>query len=94
MSTLDHVGVTVANFAKALSFYEAALKPLGISVVMKVGKEVTGGQYEGAGFGKTQKPDFCASRRKAVRLVTSAIARCSVAPADAFTAAGVTVAER
>ena len=27
-------------------------------VVMKVGKEQTGGHYEGAGFGKAEKPDF------------------------------------
>lgn len=58
MSTLDHLGITVSDFAKSLAFYEAALKPLGISVVKKVGKEMTGGQFEGAGFGKTQKPDF------------------------------------
>ena len=58
MNTLDHVGVTVSDFAKALTFYEAALKPLGITVVMKVGKAETGGQYEGAGLGKDQKPDF------------------------------------
>lgn len=58
MNTLDHVGVTVTDFAKSLAFYEQALAPLGIKVVMKVGKEMTGGQYEGAGFGKEQKPDF------------------------------------
>lgn len=58
MSSLDHLGISVTDFAAALAFYEKALAPLGIKVVMKVGKEMTGGQYEGAGFGKDQKPDF------------------------------------
>lgn len=58
MNTLDHVGVTVSDFGKALAFYEAALKPLGINVIMKVGKQETGGQYEGAGLGRDNKPDF------------------------------------
>ena len=58
MSTLDHIGITVTDFAASLAFYEKALAPLGINVVMKVGKEMTGGQYEGAGLGKGQKPDF------------------------------------
>lgn len=58
MSTLDHVGVSVADYDKAFAFYEKALAPLGITVVMKVTKEMTGGMYEGAGFGKGQKPDF------------------------------------
>jgi catechol 2,3-dioxygenase-like lactoylglutathione lyase family enzyme len=58
MSTFDHVGITVTDFDKSLAFYEVALKPLGIRVVMRVGKEQTGGQYEGAGLGAEQKPDF------------------------------------
>jgi catechol 2,3-dioxygenase-like lactoylglutathione lyase family enzyme len=58
MSTLDHFGITVSDYAKAFAFYEQALAPLGIESVMKVTKEMTGGQHEGAGFGKDQKPDF------------------------------------
>ena len=58
MSTLDHLGISVTDFAAALAFYEKALAPLGIKVAMKVGKEQTGGHYEGAGFGKGEKPDF------------------------------------
>lgn len=58
MSSLDHLGVTVANFDAALAFYEKALAPLGIGVVMKLGREMTGGAYEGAGFGRGGKPDF------------------------------------
>jgi hypothetical protein len=32
MSSLDHIGVSVSDFAAAKSFYSAALRPLGISV--------------------------------------------------------------
>jgi len=58
MSTLDHIGVSVADYDKAFAFYEAALTPLGITAIMKVTKEMTGGQYEGCGFGRDKKPDF------------------------------------
>ena len=33
---LDHVGFSVADYGKAKAFYEKALTPLGISVVMEV----------------------------------------------------------
>jgi catechol 2,3-dioxygenase-like lactoylglutathione lyase family enzyme len=42
---LDHVGLEVTDFARSKAFYEAALAPLGISLLM----EFEGG---GAGFGK------------------------------------------
>lgn len=58
MNTLDHLGITVEDFGKALAFYERALAPLDVKVVMKVDKAQTGGAYEGAGFGKGPKPDF------------------------------------
>jgi catechol 2,3-dioxygenase-like lactoylglutathione lyase family enzyme len=41
---LDHVGIEVSDIERSRAFYEAALAPLGISVVM---------EFEGAvGFGK------------------------------------------
>jgi catechol 2,3-dioxygenase-like lactoylglutathione lyase family enzyme len=57
MSIIDHVGLSFADYRRALRFYEAALAPLGISIVMQVTKEETGG-YEGAGFGRNGKPAF------------------------------------
>ena len=57
MNIVDHMGLGVADFAGALSFYERALAPLGISVVMRVTKEQSGG-YEGAGLGRDGKPSF------------------------------------
>jgi catechol 2,3-dioxygenase-like lactoylglutathione lyase family enzyme len=93
MSTLDHVGITVTDFAKSLAFYEAALKPLGITVAMKVGKEMTGGVYEGAGFGKTPKPDFWigagGDKKPAGNSVHVAFEAASRAEVDAFYKAAI-----
>jgi len=52
---LDHISITVADVEKAKAFYEAALKPLGVGVVMSVSAEETGttGYY---GLGEGQKP--------------------------------------
>ena len=63
MATIDHMGLQVADYEQALRFYRAALAPLGISVVMQVTKEQTGG-YEGAGLGRDGKPDFWLSAGK------------------------------
>jgi catechol 2,3-dioxygenase-like lactoylglutathione lyase family enzyme len=57
MNVIDHMGVSVSDYRRALSFYERALAPLGISIVMEVGKEQSGG-YEGAGLGRNGKPSF------------------------------------
>jgi catechol 2,3-dioxygenase-like lactoylglutathione lyase family enzyme len=57
MNIIDHVGLQVSDFPRALGFYKQALAPLGISVVMRVTKEETGG-YEGAGLGRGGKPSF------------------------------------
>lgn len=54
---LDHVGLGVSDYVKAKAFYEKALKPLGIGVVMEVTPEQTGG-VAAAGFGDKQKPYF------------------------------------
>ena len=54
---LDHIGFSVSDFARSSSFYQKALAPLGIKIIMQVSKEETG-SYEGAGFGDDQKPYF------------------------------------
>lgn len=48
---LDHVGIPVTDLDKSIAFYERALAPLGIQLVVK---------YDGqaAGFGATGKPEF------------------------------------
>jgi len=48
--TLDHIGLSVADYPRSKAFFTAALAPLGITLVMEV---------EGwAGFGRGGKPDF------------------------------------
>lgn len=57
MNIIDHMGLTVSNYREALRFYEKALAPLGIAIVMEVRAEESGG-YEGAGFGRNGKPSL------------------------------------
>jgi catechol 2,3-dioxygenase-like lactoylglutathione lyase family enzyme len=54
---LDHIGLTVLDFARSRAFYVAALAPLGYAAVMDVTKDQTGG-YEGTGFGADGKPSL------------------------------------
>lgn len=54
---LDHIGLAVADFERASAFYRAALKPLGLGVLMEVTAEETGGDAH-TGFGKNDKPFF------------------------------------
>ncbi len=50
MSSLDHVTLTVSDYARSRAFYEKALAPLGIKKVMEFG--------QACGFGRDGKPDF------------------------------------
>ena len=54
---LDHIGLAVSDMNRSRAFYEAALKPLGIGVVMEVTAEETGADAH-AGFGDEGKPYF------------------------------------
>jgi catechol 2,3-dioxygenase-like lactoylglutathione lyase family enzyme len=51
---IDHLGVLVANVDRSIAFYEKALAPLGIALVMKLPAEYG----PGAGFGPKGKPIF------------------------------------
>ena len=46
---LDHVGLTVGDYARAKAFYTAALAPLGITLMMEFGKDVTGTRADPSG---------------------------------------------
>jgi len=50
MGTLDHIGINVSDYERSKAFYEKALAPLGMTLVMEYGKA--------AGFGRDRKPDF------------------------------------
>lgn len=53
---IDHVGISVADWEKAKAFYDAALAPLGVSLLHMVPAEFTGGVKVG-GYGR-DKPEF------------------------------------
>ena len=57
MNILDHMGLSVADLDRALAFYEKALAPLQISLVMRVTAEQAGG-HAAAGLGRSGKPSF------------------------------------
>ena len=57
MSGVDHTSLSVFDFAKAKAFYTAALKPLGITLLMEFPKAVTG-NVDVAGLGSNGKPFF------------------------------------
>jgi catechol 2,3-dioxygenase-like lactoylglutathione lyase family enzyme len=87
---LDHIGFTVKDVARSRAFYERALAPLGIKIVMEVTPEETGGDSY-LGFGEGQKPYFwvgSGAHHLAGRLHVAFVAadRASV---DAFYAAAI-----
>jgi catechol 2,3-dioxygenase-like lactoylglutathione lyase family enzyme len=51
---IDHMGVQVANLDRSIAFYEKALAPLGIVLVMKLPAHIA----PGAGFGPPGKPEL------------------------------------
>jgi catechol 2,3-dioxygenase-like lactoylglutathione lyase family enzyme len=55
---LDHVGLSVSDYARAKAFYTTVLAPLGYGLIMEVTPEQTGDGSSAAGFGKDGKPDF------------------------------------
>jgi len=50
MPILDHIGLNITDYARAKGFYEKALAPLGISIVMEFGTA--------CGFGRDGKPEL------------------------------------
>lgn len=54
---LDHVGLSVSDYARSRAFYAKALAPLGYVPVMEVTREQSG-SYEGTGFGANGRPYF------------------------------------
>jgi len=55
---IDHIGFPVSDYARSKAFYTKALAPLGYSLVMEVGGDVTESHAPAAGFGAGGKPDF------------------------------------
>jgi len=85
---LDHVGIEVSDFARSKAFYEAALEPLGIGLMMEPAEGA-------AGFGKDTehgpKPFFWiyARERPAVSGAHVAFGVRTTEQVDAFHAAAL-----
>jgi catechol 2,3-dioxygenase-like lactoylglutathione lyase family enzyme len=86
---IDHLGIGVHDFQASRRFYDAALAPLDIGVVMEVTPEQTGGRH-GIGYGKDGKPFFWIGdgglRGAGMHVAFTARTRAQV---DAFHAAGL-----
>ena len=54
---LDHIGFAVSNLKVSRMFYEKALKPLGLKILMEVTSEMTGTDDSHVGFG-ADRPFF------------------------------------
>ncbi|MFO1183715.1 MAG: VOC family protein [Bauldia sp.] len=81
---IDHISLSVSDFAKAKAFYTAATKPLRMSMLMEFPASVTG-NVDAAGFGADGKPFlWIASGGKAAPRVHVAIRAESRAQVDAF----------
>lgn len=85
---LDHVGLAVAYHSRSRAFYEAALAPLGIGVVMEVTAEETGGAAH-TGFGRGFKPAFWISEGPPGGHAHIAFVAADRAAVDAFHAAAL-----
>src|SRR6202000_3340627 len=54
---IDHIGFAVKDFKHSIEFYKRALMPLGITLMMEITPEQSGGGSH-AGFGKAGKAYF------------------------------------
>ena len=55
-SAIDHVGLGVSDISDAQAFYEPALKPLGIELLMSIEADPPGSTPRRLGFGSQGKP--------------------------------------
>jgi catechol 2,3-dioxygenase-like lactoylglutathione lyase family enzyme len=63
---LDHVGFAVADAERSKTFYEQALAPLGIGLIMTVAPDKTEAGGTAYGFGSDGKPYFWIGDNEAV----------------------------
>ena len=92
---IDHIGFAVADLEQARQFYARALAPLGISVLMEVTQEMTGGHGAHLGLGRDGNPFFWIGTGKAATTGCHvAFAAGSTAEVDAFHAAALAAGGR
>jgi catechol 2,3-dioxygenase-like lactoylglutathione lyase family enzyme len=81
---LDHIGIKVTDIAKAKAFYDKALAPLGVKIIMEVSKEESGDSAF-IGYGEGMKPYFWINEQpRATELIHVAFASDNRAKVDAF----------
>ena len=80
---LDHIGIAISNFERSKTFYDRALAPLGIGLVMAVTAEQTG-DHPAAGYGSDGKPYFWFGGGKAPGHTHIAFVTDARAKVDAF----------
>ena len=90
---IDHLGLTVSDFAAARRFYDAALQPLGIAVAMEVSAERTGGDPY-VGYGKDRPLFWIGTGGPATGPIHLALEAPSRTLVDAFHAAAIAAGGR
>lgn len=85
---LDHIGLTVSDYAASREFYLKALAPLGMGMVMEIGPDATGGPGF-AGLGKGGKPFFWFGEGSTMDGLHVALSAATRAEVDAFHAAAL-----
>jgi catechol 2,3-dioxygenase-like lactoylglutathione lyase family enzyme len=80
---IDHTSLSVADFATMLAFYEQALGPLGVTTLMRFGKDVTG-DFDVAGLGREKPFLWIADGGKTTPHVHLALRADDRAQVDAF----------
>ena len=87
---LDHIGFAVSDAERSKRFYEPALAPLGITLIMSVTPEQTESKGTAHGFGSDGKPYFWIGDNERVGEGTHvAFTAATRAQVDAFYAAAI-----
>lgn len=81
---IDHVGVSVADYARSKAFYEDVLVSLGAALCMEVTPEMTDDGSSHAGFGRNGKPTFWISPSASISRSHVALVAESREQVDAF----------
>ena len=91
---LDHIGLKVTDIKRSKAFYDKALAPLGVSVIMDVQEEETGGTPY-LGYGEGYKPYFWINEQpRATEQLHVAFAFLSGATVDEFYKAAIAAGGR
>lgn len=91
---IDHLGISVPDYAASKDFYLKALAPLGIGEVMNVPKERSGRASDFTGFGYDHKPFFWIGEGPAPQGMHLCFSAKSRAEVDAFYKAAIAAGAR